>query len=197
MKFWSFQASDPRSSSNERASKTLEETVHDGERYQVGMLWATDEPLPDNYFAALVQLKSVENRLEKDPELKAIYQKTRWQWPCPWLFRWSTCLWCYKSFQPWEVPTPPSGSKSTQARKRTRVLNGAAKCHKQSLNSDLLTGPDLLQNLLHDFIRFSPISLRSICRHRSDNFASGSLAFRSTVTSIFLVFILGIWRLSG
>ena len=68
---------DPRSSSNERASKTLEETFHDGERYQVGMLWATDEPLPDNYFAALVQLKSVENRLEKDPELKAIYQKTR------------------------------------------------------------------------------------------------------------------------
>ena len=39
-------------------------------------------------------------------------------------------------------------------KKVRRVLKGAAKCHKQSLNNAPLTGPDLLQNLLHVLIRF-------------------------------------------
>ena len=53
---------DPRSDADARASKFLQETTyHDGCRYQVGMLWADDESsLPNNYFSALVQLKSLE-----------------------------------------------------------------------------------------------------------------------------------------
>ena len=35
-----------------------------------------------------------------------------------------------------------------------RVLNGAAKFHGSSLNKSLLTGPDLLQNLIHVLLRF-------------------------------------------
>ena len=35
-----------------------------------------------------------------------------------------------------------------------RVLNGAAKFHGYSLNSALLTGPDLLQSLIHIVFRF-------------------------------------------
>ena len=35
-----------------------------------------------------------------------------------------------------------------------RVLNGAAKCHGTSLNKSLLTGPDLLQNLIYVLLRF-------------------------------------------
>ena len=35
-----------------------------------------------------------------------------------------------------------------------RVLNGAAKFHGTSLNKSLLTGPDLLQNLIHVILRF-------------------------------------------
>ena len=35
-----------------------------------------------------------------------------------------------------------------------RVLNGAAKFHGYSLNNPLLTGPDLLQNLIHIVFRF-------------------------------------------
>ena len=63
---------DPRSAADKRANKILETTtVHDGERYSVGMLWATDNVmLPNNYYAKVVQLKSLERRLEKDPELK-------------------------------------------------------------------------------------------------------------------------------
>ena len=35
-----------------------------------------------------------------------------------------------------------------------RVLNGAAKFHGASLNKSLLTGPDLLQNLIYELLRF-------------------------------------------
>ena len=35
-----------------------------------------------------------------------------------------------------------------------RVLNGAAKFQGQSLNNELLTGPDLLQSLIHILFRF-------------------------------------------
>ena len=35
-----------------------------------------------------------------------------------------------------------------------RVLNGAAKFQKSSLNNSLLTRPDLLQNLMHTLLRF-------------------------------------------
>ena len=69
---------DPRSAADKRANKSLETTtVHDGERYSVGMLWTTDNvKRPNNYYASLVQLKSFERRLEKDPELKPKYIKT-------------------------------------------------------------------------------------------------------------------------
>ena len=35
-----------------------------------------------------------------------------------------------------------------------RVLNGAAKFHGTSLDKSLLTGPDLLQNIIHVILRF-------------------------------------------
>ena len=41
------------------------------------MLWAEDESsLPNKYFSALVQLKSLERRLGKDAELKERYTQT-------------------------------------------------------------------------------------------------------------------------
>ena len=62
---------DPRSASDARAHEILENTtVHNGKRYDVGMLWAEDNiELPNNYFSALVQLKSLEKRLTKDQTL--------------------------------------------------------------------------------------------------------------------------------
>ena len=67
---------DSRSAADARAMKILEETTfNDGCRYQVGMLWADEEStLPNNYFSALVQLKSLERRLGKDPQLKELQQ---------------------------------------------------------------------------------------------------------------------------
>ena len=59
---------DPQSTSDAGAHDVFENTtVHNGKRYDVGMLWAEDNiELPNNYFPALVQLKSLEKRLGKD-----------------------------------------------------------------------------------------------------------------------------------
>ena len=62
----------PRSASDARVLDILENTtVHNGKSYDVGMLWAEDNiELPNNYFSALVQLKSLEKRLKKDQTLR-------------------------------------------------------------------------------------------------------------------------------
>ena len=69
---------DPRSTSDARAHVILENTtVHNGKRYNVGMLWAEDNiDLPNNYFSALVQLKYLEQRLAKDQTLREKYSNT-------------------------------------------------------------------------------------------------------------------------
>ena len=68
---------DPWSAADARAHEILENTtVHNGLRYDVGMLWAADNTkLPNNYFS-LVQLKSLEKRLAKDEDLREKYTST-------------------------------------------------------------------------------------------------------------------------
>ena len=70
---------DPCSAADARASKILRGTTyHDECRYQVGMSWADDESsLPNNYFSALVQFKSLERLLQKCLELVVLELTTR------------------------------------------------------------------------------------------------------------------------
>ena len=62
---------------------------------------------------------------------------------------------CFRIDNPreWYLPHYPV-FHSHKAGKVRRVLNGAAKFHGVSLNSKLLTGPDLLQTLIHVLMRF-------------------------------------------
>ena len=148
---------DPRSADDARASKILQETTyHDGCRYQVGMLWADDESsLPNNYFSALVQLKSLERRLEKTPELKASYAQTiKDDFEKGYIVQVDKSD-CFRIDNPreWYLPHHPVFHPHKPGKVR-RVLNGAAKFHGVSLNSKLLTGPDLLQTLIHVLMRF-------------------------------------------
>ena len=148
---------DPRSAADARASKILQETTyHDGCRYQVGMLWADDESsLPNNYFSALVQLKSLERRLEKTPELKASYAQTiKDDFDKGYIVQVDKSD-CFRIDNPraWYLPHHPVFHPHKPGKVR-RVLNGAAKFHGVSLNSKLLTGPDLLQTLIHVLMRF-------------------------------------------
>ena len=61
-----------RSKDDEKVLLMLEQTTKfHGERYEVGLPWRRrDRFLPNNYSSALSQMKSLEYRLEKKPELK-------------------------------------------------------------------------------------------------------------------------------
>ena len=69
---------DSRSAADARAHEILESiTIHNGRRYDVGMLWAADSiQLPNSYFSSLVQLKLLEKRLAKDEDLREKYTST-------------------------------------------------------------------------------------------------------------------------
>ena len=57
---------------------TLEQTTRfKGERYEVGLLWREEGvKLPNNFYSAMGQLKSLERRLQKVETLRKRYQET-------------------------------------------------------------------------------------------------------------------------
>ena len=137
--------------------KILEETTfNDGCRYQVGMLWADEEStLPNNYFSALVQMKSLERRLGKDLPLKESYSKTiNENFDKGYIVQVDKSE-CFRTNnrREWYLPHHPVIHPHKPGKVR-RILNGAAKFHGCSLNNALLTGPDLLQSLIHILFRF-------------------------------------------
>ena len=62
-----FKQVDARSASDKHALSVLNsETVHNGERYIVPMLWIdSNVSLPNNYYSSLAQFKTLERRLKK------------------------------------------------------------------------------------------------------------------------------------
>ena len=120
------------------------------------MLWADAEcTLPNNYFSALVQLKSLERRLGKDPQLKKSYSKTiKEDFEKGYIVQVDKSE-CFRtdSRREWYLPHH-SVIHPHKPGKVRGVLNGAAKFHGYTLNNALLTGSDLLQSLLHIVFRF-------------------------------------------
>ena len=155
--YGAYKQVDSRPAADARAMKILEETTfNDGCRYEVGMLWADEEStLPNNYFSALVQLKSLERRLGKNPQLKESYSKTtREDFEKGYIVRVDKSE-CFRTDnrREWYLPHHPVVHTHKPGKVR-RVFNGAAKFHGHSLNNALLTGPDLLQSLIHILFRF-------------------------------------------
>ena len=145
------------SKEEQRAIKTLEQTTRfNGERYEVGLLWREDEvKLPNNFYSAMGQLKSLERRLQKDETIRKRYQETidtdvnagyvrkvdqaelnetrdKLQW--------------YLPHHPFMNPHKPE--------KVRRVCNAAAKFQGVALNDKPLPGPNLLQSLIGIIFRF-------------------------------------------
>ena len=148
---------DPRSAADARAQEILETTTfHNGQRYNVCMLWADDNiQLPNNYFSSLVQHKSLENWLSRDTSLNENYANAIREnlekgylntVPDAHKVEQRSDNECYLRHHPVINPNKPG--------KVRRLLNAAAKFHGTSLNKSLLTGPDLLQNLIHVLLRF-------------------------------------------
>ena len=152
-----FKQVDSRSAADAWAEKIFEATTnHDRSRYQVGMLWLEDEnTLPNNYSSSLVQLKSLKRRLGKDVKLKERYNQTiKDVFSKGYIVEVDNSD-CFKmnNDREWYLPHQPVVHPHKLGKVR-RVLNGAAMCQGQSLNNALLTGPDLLQTLIHFLFRF-------------------------------------------
>ena len=148
---------DSRSAADARAHEILESTtIHNGLRYDAGMLWAADNiQLPNNYFSSLVQLKPLEKRLAKDEDLREKYTSTikedlnkGYVIEVPDAHKVEG-----RSDKEWYLPHHPVLNPNKPGKVR-RVLDGAAKFHGASLNKYLLTCPDLLQNLIYVHLRF-------------------------------------------
>ena len=146
-----------RSKEDEKSLQMLEQnTKFDGERYEVGLLWKRNDPfLPNNYFSALSEMTSLEYRHEKIPELKKLYQdtiKVDVEKEFVRILKQEE-LEATKFASQWYVPHHPVEDPNKPGKVRP-VCNAASKVRRISLNDNLLTGPDLLQNLIGIIFKF-------------------------------------------
>ena len=96
----------------------------------------------------------MERRFSKDPELKQHYgEKSKTTWIKGTLRNDKTDCFKVHNAREWYLPRHPVVHPH-ELGKVCRVLNGAEKFQGQSLNNALFTGPDLLQSLIHNLIRF-------------------------------------------
>ena len=158
MTTWSCKRGCPRSSSDCRAVEILDKSAFNGgARNQVGMLWSKDDlHLSNNYYIALVQLKSLEKRLSKDQHLRLKYKKSikddvDKSYAVQVL---NSNVSSERSKREWYLPHHHTVVNPNKSNKMRMVLKGAAKFQGTSLNKSLLTGHDLLQRLTHTLIRF-------------------------------------------
>ena len=154
--YGAFKQVDARSAADKHALSILNsETVHNGERYIVPVLWIdSNVSLPNNYYLLLAQFKTFERRLSKDPELRERYAETiREDIRKGYVVTVEPHDPRKRSDREWYLPHHPVVYPN-KPRKMRRVLNGASKFHGTSSNKSLLVGPDLLQNLIFVLLRF-------------------------------------------
>ena len=82
--FWTIEgvnfnqcSSKGQSSDEKEALSILNDTIkHIGDRYQIGLPWKKDITLPNNYFMAKVQWHALQQRLERDTNLRERFEET-------------------------------------------------------------------------------------------------------------------------
>ena len=150
-----FEGQAAQSKTDRKAQEIMERTTTmvDG-HYEVGLLWKdADVKMPDNFMMAERRLQQLERNLLKRPEKASSYEEalmgyvengyarkvsaTEMLDGCP--KRW---------FLPHHAVVNPNKTKVRV------VFDAAAQYSGTSLNSALLTGPDLLQNLVGVMMRF-------------------------------------------
>ena len=145
-----------QSADDKEALSILNDTIkHIGDRYQIGLPWKKDITLPNNYFMAKVQWHALQQRLERDTNLRDRYEETikkdldkNYITTADSSFRHSV----------WYLPHHPVINKQKPDKIR-RVTKAASKYKGISLNDALLTGPDLLCNLHGLLLRFRQYSV--------------------------------------
>ncbi|XP_075253227.1 uncharacterized protein LOC142345029 [Convolutriloba macropyga] len=141
------------SENDKRAIEILESTtkIVDG-HYQIGLLWKEGAFLPNNRWLALKQLDQLDQKLSKNPILKEKYKATLdadLEKGYVVKVHESESLTDNVSF----LPHHPVTNENKPGKVR-RVANASSIFQGQSLNSNLLKGPDLLSNLTGVIMRF-------------------------------------------
>ena len=124
-------------------------------KYEVPMLWINDDvKLPNNYHMALRRFKLLKNRLKRDTELREKYEKTMQVYiDKGYARKMSTKEISKTSQRSWYLPHHPVFDDKKPGKIRV-VFDAAGVCNGTSLNKSLLTGPDLLNNLVGVLLRF-------------------------------------------
>ena len=132
--------------------RTLQTTIrHTGERYEIGLPWKPDASLPNNYFAALSQLRSLHKRLTEKPNTLQKFNSTiesdlQKNYIAP------VTMTHPQPEHIWYLPTHPVENPNKPEKARC-VANAASIFKRTSLNDNLLSGPDLLTDLLELILR--------------------------------------------
>ena len=135
--YGAFKQVDAHYAANKHALSILNsETVHNGERYIVPMLWIdSNVSLPNNYYSSLTQFKTLERRLSKDPELRERYAETiREDIRKGYVVTVEPHDPRKRSNREWYLPHHPVVNPNKPGKVR-RVLNGASKFHGPSLKN--------------------------------------------------------------
>lgn len=141
---------------DERAQQILEKTTTKvtSNRYETGLLWKKDDvKLPDNKEMATKRLISTERRLKQNPEKAEAYKATIKSYLEKGYAKKLTPEETVETTNRWYLPHH-SVSNPNKPRKFRVVFDAAAQVRGTSLNSQLLTGPDLLKSLTGVLLRF-------------------------------------------
>ncbi|XP_075265931.1 uncharacterized protein LOC142358417 [Convolutriloba macropyga] len=137
---------------NKKALQIFEDTVkHNGERFEIGLPWKDKVELPNNYFLLRTQLRSLEKRLNQDKQLAYTYNSL--------IQNDILKVTLTKQIESFHQHAAKYGifliiQYSTNKKKIRRMTNAASTYKGHSLNKVLLTGPDLLCNLVRLLLRF-------------------------------------------
>ena len=150
-----------KSQNDARAHKIMEDTTRlvDG-RYETGLLWRRDDiQLPSSRNMALKRLENLEKGLLRQPEKASKYQSIIQGYLEAGFARKLTSEEVIK-YRPRRWFLPHHGiSNPNKPGKLRLVFDAAASCGGSSLNSELLTGPDMLLSLPGVLLRFREESI--------------------------------------
>ena len=144
------------SEEDRRAVELLKTTTKwRGNRYETGLLWCADDvTLPYNYAAALDRLERTEKSLRRSPEKAKAYQKTFDDYIGKgYAKKLNSQEQAQESDRCWFLPHHAVTSKNKPGKIRV-VFDAAATYAGVSLNTRLLTGPDLSQSSVGILLRF-------------------------------------------
>ncbi|XP_062711976.1 uncharacterized protein LOC115267455 [Aedes albopictus] len=134
-----------------RAREILERTTKRvGDRFETGLLWKTDDPrFPDSYPMAVRRMKQLEKRLDKNPKLKENVCKQIDEYQQKGYAHLATAeeLAGTPADQTWYLPINVVQNPKKPEKIRL-VWDAAAAVQGVSLNSQLLSGPDMLVPLI-------------------------------------------------